>query len=205
MFGIQLKLLLLHSGQKVFLSNRTESSDTFDGKSWAVDKWWTQALWSEGTSKIPVYNLKKYFSINYKQFCFLEHLTTWDVEMLSERKVACFQAVLPVLHCKDVVLTWHALFWAALSQSVQLPAYIQFSVRLAGGMGSLAAHVSSSQFPALRWDLRAELRIIQGQAHLESLSWLHLPVSELVLMKSRSLPIAHIAWLALVKPIICSS
>lgn len=125
----------------------------------------------------------------------------------TEKKtsLASSQVALPVIDCRVVALTWHTLCRAAYSQSVQLPAYIRLFVRLAGWVGSLAECVSLSRFAAPRWDLRAALRIIQGQAHLESLSWLHLPVSKLVLMKSRTLPTAHTAWLALVKPIICTS
>lgn len=113
----------------------------------------------------------------------------------------------PAADCRDLVLTWHTF-----PQSSLLPvcpaSWIHASLCKPGwqcSAGSLAACVSLSLFPALRWDLRAEPRIIQGQAHLESLSWLHLPVCELVIMKSRTPPTSHIACLVLVKLIFCSS
>lgn len=79
------------------------------------------------------------FSLDYRLFLKATS-TRVDIKMQSEKKkkrLASSQTVLPVIDCRDVVLTWHTLGTAALSLSAQLPAYIQLFVRLAGRLSRL--------------------------------------------------------------------
>ena len=109
-------------------------------------------------------------------------LTAWGIKMLAEwRKQVWhpFMQRLPVIDCRDVVLTWHPLCRAAFSQSVQLPAYIRLFVRLPGWLSRLPCCVCflvSVSSPEVRSHSGAEDHT--RQAHLESPSWLHLPVSK---------------------------